>query len=424
MSYHFDPITILDTSNASGVGSGGSLTLGGGISIGRDTFIGGNLAISGTATSFSDNILLINHNPTISSDTGLLFQRYTTDITNNQNYSSIIYKESTDEFIFGYIQNNVHKEAAAFNGYTSIKANGLSLESTSNSSRTGGGSLTLLGGANISKDLYVDGKLNLADNIVFSTTGSNRTNMEIDSTQSLYIGSNKAHVIINGNDTTNNPGHIAVSYNNYLSFNYKTDNGNGETELARMTTSGNFGIGSTSPNYKLHVSGDINYTGNLYKDNIILSENKWTHENNVLFYTGGNVGIGTTAPSSLLHVNGQIFCSTVVTSSDERLKTDIDTVDTTMCYSIIKHLPLKTYRWNKEVYNAQINNDSLRLGWIAQDVEKYIPNSVETISAYGLDNCKSINIDQVIACLYGAVQQLIKRNEQLEVDLEKLKAHY
>jgi hypothetical protein len=53
-----DPINILDSSNATGIGSGGSLNLRGGASIGKDLYIGGNVNISGTTTAFSDNIIL------------------------------------------------------------------------------------------------------------------------------------------------------------------------------------------------------------------------------------------------------------------------------------------------------------------------------------------------------------------------------
>jgi tetrahydrodipicolinate N-succinyltransferase len=84
-SYQFNPINILDTSNATSLTDGGSMTLGGGISIGKDALIGGNVSISGTTTSFSDNILLVNKNPSISTDTGIIFQRYTSDIQNNNN---------------------------------------------------------------------------------------------------------------------------------------------------------------------------------------------------------------------------------------------------------------------------------------------------------------------------------------------------
>ena len=70
-SNYNNPINILDSTNATSLTDGGSMTLGGGISIGKDTFIGGNVSIPGTTTSFSDNILLINKDPTSSTDTGI-----------------------------------------------------------------------------------------------------------------------------------------------------------------------------------------------------------------------------------------------------------------------------------------------------------------------------------------------------------------
>ena len=102
-SYQFNPINILDTTNATSLTDGGSMTLGGGIAIGKDTYIGGNVNISGTTTAFSDNILLINKDPTQSTDTGIIFGRYTGDIQNNKNYASIIYSEQNDSFNLGYL---------------------------------------------------------------------------------------------------------------------------------------------------------------------------------------------------------------------------------------------------------------------------------------------------------------------------------
>jgi hypothetical protein len=59
-SYYNNPIEILNTSNSTGLGSGGSLTIGGGVSVGRDNYIGGNITVLGTSASFVDNILVLN----------------------------------------------------------------------------------------------------------------------------------------------------------------------------------------------------------------------------------------------------------------------------------------------------------------------------------------------------------------------------
>ncbi len=58
------------------------------------------------------------------------------------------------------------------------------------------------------------------------------------------------------NDTNDN----LVELNHNLLI--KTNN----IERMRVTSSGNIGIGNTSPFYKLDISGDINYTGDLYKN--------------------------------------------------------------------------------------------------------------------------------------------------------------
>ena len=128
----FNPINILDTTDATGIGSGGSLTIGGGASIGKDFYVGGNISISGTTTSFSDNILLINKNPTNSCDTGLLFQRFTNDISNNQNYSGILYSEISDEFHFGYMSSDINRSNATIDSFVRIKTNGINSIGNSN----------------------------------------------------------------------------------------------------------------------------------------------------------------------------------------------------------------------------------------------------------------------------------------------------
>lgn len=139
-SYESNPIIILDTTNSVGVGTGGSLTVGGGISVGQDTYIGGGIAVSGTSASFADNIIVVNSTPTSSVDTGFLFGRYSGDITSNNNYSAIIYSEVNKNFNFGYAIGDT-RGTELINAYLPLVVGGLTIT---------GGSLIALGNNTIS----------------------------------------------------------------------------------------------------------------------------------------------------------------------------------------------------------------------------------------------------------------------------------
>ena len=198
----------------------------------------------------------------------------------------------------------------------------------------------------------------------------------------------------------------SIIYSNAESMIFQTSS----TERLRITSTGNVGIGTTSPTGQLHVIGSTGVgdsAGNSIKlfagtggptagagGDIILSSGangSGGINGNIIFQAGstefarinpsGNFGIGL-APTAQLELSTDSAkkpsTNTWNSVSDRRLKTDIVDADKNRCYEIVKQVPLKRYTWKNEVYSQEQVKDRSRLGWIAQDVEAVFPKAVGT----------------------------------------------
>jgi hypothetical protein len=77
--------------------------------------------------------------------------------------------------------------------------------------------------------------------------------------------------------------------------------------VVRIADGGNVGIGVINPQAKLDVSGNMNLTGDIYKNNVIWNPSQWTTTGSNIYFNSGNVGIGVTNPQAKLDVSGNVI---------------------------------------------------------------------------------------------------------------------
>ena len=252
-------------------------------------------------------------------------------------------------------------------------------------------------------------------------------------------------LMIGKSSNTKNSGWIGYRYiaaasdDNTLSFGHW-----GADHLMNIKGNGYVGIGTTSPGYKLDVSGTGYYSGQLtidgFTNNSGISFRKGFSPTNtgirakavatanrdgleLLGYNGidftvnnganvamrivgvtgsgmGNVGIGTTSPSYKLDVNGTIRATgDVIAYSDVRVKKNINTIENAV--DTVNKLRGVTYQ--------KIDNDEYGIGVIAQELEKVLPHLVKTDEK----GMKAVAYGNITGVLIEAIkEQDIKMSEQ------------
>lgn len=132
----------------------------------------------------------------------------------------------------------------------------------------------------------------------------------------------------------------------------------------------------------------------------------------VLQPLGGNTGIGIQSPSAKLHVNGVVKCSSVDTSSDERMKNKIG--DITIKVDDIAKAPNVTFKWKEGEDTKNIHG-----GTFAQYWEKITPYYVHGDEEKSMDYA-SLSLSCAIE-LAKEVVQLKEENAQLKREIADIK---
>ena len=211
-------------------------------------------------------------------------------------------------------------------------------------------------------------------------------------------------------------------------------------EAMRIGSSGNVGIGTTTPQESVDSIGAIAVRGN--------SSGYATESNvGVLAYVGGLVRVMSVGPNTgtrgafNVHLCGANYTSaidaltlsnagalrlhaygagTLVTdssgnitaTSDARMKNISGSFDRGL--NAIVNLSPKVYRWNEA---SGLNTDDVNVGLIAQEVLPYIPEAVSE-----KDGRYTMSDRPIIAALINAVKELKSDNDALRARLEALES--
>jgi len=137
----------------------------------------------------------------------------------------------------------------------------------------------------------------------------------------------------------------------------------------------------------------------------------------------GNVGIGTGSPSYKLEVNGRVRSTGINETSDIRWKKDITTL--TNVLSKVLEMRGVSYKWRTDEFPQKQFDKDTQIGLIAQEVEKYFPDLVETDK----DGFKSVEYSKLVAVLIEAIkeqnaeiEQLKSENTVIKSDIQNIKA--
>jgi hypothetical protein len=143
-----------------------------------------------------------------------------------------------------------------------------------------------------------------------------------------------------------------------------------------------------------------------------------TSYSNLVVVTNSNQNItlaengDLTAPGAAFKPGGGTWTAT----SDQRLKSNVETANLDLCYDIVSNIALKRFEWNEIVPG----NDRHAMGFIAQEVESVFPKAVIRSQRYGIDDCASLDSWQIIMSLFGAVKRLQADNEDLKARVAAL----
>ena len=295
---------------------------------------------------------------------------------------------------------------------------------------TDNGALYVMGGCTISKTVYS----NAVSTGVLLASSATVANLNIAGTLTT-INITSTNIV----DTNVSAGTVRVATSLVAT-------GDSNTLGSLITTGGNIGIGTTSPQGPLHVAGTVGATPSLvgvivgldsstyakiqlnstigsyidfsapgedFRGRIIYDNQSQMFD----FFTNTNActRIGSTGN---LTITGDFAAFTSI--SDGRLKRDVQDIPSDTGLDTINRLKPVTFKWRDDIFNKQMRNHD-DVGFIAQQVEEVIPYAVgEYTEIESGETYKRMKHERIIPYLVAAIQRLDAENTSKQTQIDKL----
>jgi hypothetical protein len=127
------------------------------------------------------------------------------------------------------------------------------------------------------------------------------------------------------------------------------------------------------------------------------------------------VGIGTSSPTEKLHVQGNIcYTGSIAGCSDIRYKKNL--IPVSQILSKLQAIGVYTYSWDLEKFPDKGFTTDRQVGVIAQELEHYFPELVMT----DRDGYKTVDYAKMSALLLEGLKETVAEVNQLHAQLEKV----
>lgn len=188
-----------------------------------------------------------------------------------------------------------------------------------------------------------------------------------------------------------------------------------------LNTSGNFGIGTTTPAFKLEVTSP-DYTAVSITSGV---NGGTTHVVDASYLTGNQWAYYGAAPTTgyAAYFAGNVYCSGTYLPSDERLKENIQPLQNAL--DKVMRLDVKTYNFKTTEYSKLNLPDVKQNGFIAQNLETVFPELVRVNPAKGTEQpfeFKSVNYIGMIPVLTQAIQEQNKLMEAKDAKMAEMQS--